>query len=468
MTSGQMVLYNTPYTIRKYNMDKYDQPEYLLATENDNFQKQCAMYQSYALMCLMTPIEVFDPFFSYSILKKFPQRVHDEAVRKMHKKGILVKRRGERALPGTLMSLAAKFFNVMVGQLPDNIFKQAVEYDKFLSSKDSKVHFSSEFVSSGMMACVLNLLSENKLSITFTYPEREILRMESLPMKLRSIGKQYQSLVSMEIDIEKVKKDDDEFMPYVPPINKLNLKRLNAEEYKDVLSNFLLSQDEFFSVLAVKIVDLLYKEKEYGLSLYQIKTRLEDFYTDKDITLLLERLCLNNPALVSRVGFNIVRYVHIDFIDQWAIINKNISVHSISEKTKERMTKTSAIIDTPMKRKEVVVPCLWTDVNGHSTDLIFKGCKEAIVDLVLRKPGIMEADIYRHLSLGLTRNEVLRLLTDLVEQGVLKQTQIVISFDHQSKPSIFKKRLPFRCTNNIAIEKTALTCFWVTPSYYTL
>ncbi|KAI7899976.1 uncharacterized protein BX663DRAFT_519176 [Cokeromyces recurvatus] len=462
ITAKQLVLYDHTYTLRRYHDNKYDQPDYLLEVENDKFKRQCSMFQSYALMSLITPIEVFDPFFSYSILKKFPQEVHDKMLNEMNKNGILIKKRKERALPGTLMSLSAKFFNTMVGQLPENMFKQAVEYEKFLSAAKSKVRFSAEFVSSGMMACLLNLISENKVLITMANLEKELKRIELLPSISRLIDA---SLIQFEIDIEKVN-DNDEFMSYIPSLDKLHLKTLNTNEFKNALSSFLLTQDQAFNTLSKYIVDLLYQEAELGLSLYQLKLKLNNSYSDKDILRALQLLCSNDPALVCRVGFNIVRYIHIAFINEWAIINKNIVTPSVSEKTKERMIEANIETDKKPEKEEIIIPCLWTDVNGHATDMVIKGCKDAIIDIVLRKPGITESDIYRHLSSGLTRREIQELLNNLVEQKALKQTQIIVDSSTQTKPSIFGKKMAFRCTNDFTIEKSTQTCFWVTPQVY--
>jgi hypothetical protein len=117
-------------------------------------------------MILMTPAEVFDPFYSYSLLRKFPKDLQEEVMDSMLKEGTLINNPGSRPIPGTRFSLSNKFVAVMVGKLPTNIFSQANEYDRFLSDLNDKTRFSPSYVSSGMMACLLNLASNEKVRMS--------------------------------------------------------------------------------------------------------------------------------------------------------------------------------------------------------------------------------------------------------------------------------------------------------------
>jgi hypothetical protein len=211
------------------------------------------------------------------------------------------------------------------------------------------------------------------------------------------------------------------------------------------------------------MIDLLGAEEECGLTLYQLKEKLGEPYTDDDIKLALHKLCFNDPALVCRVGYEGVRYVLAIFIDHWAVVTKNIEIFGADTLGNDDLDIKEAQKVIP--KKDTILPSLWTDINGSVTDSVLKGCKEIIVDIVYRKPGITEADIHRHLKAALCRREIRDILNILVEQRVLKQVQ-VSELSVPKKLSIFGKTKQVACSNTNAIEKSTQSCFWVTPSAY--
>lgn len=256
-------------------------------------------------------------------------------------------------------------------------------------------------------------------------------------------------------------------MTDAPNSDKLNIKKLDTEEYEQELSKLLDLQDEKGRNLIKSVIDALFEQGEVGLTLYQLKTQLQNSCTDEEIMMTVHKLCFSDPALICRVGFDAVRYVHIEFVESWSISNKNVTEHVTTAASKERIHKATDGQFKQVARKDIIIPSLWVDINGNVTDLVLNGCKEAIVDLVLRKPGISEADIYRHMSTGLSKREVRDLLNILVEQQSLRQIQVqTIPQEPKNKASIFAKHRMVRCTNNNAIERLTQSCFWVTPKTY--
>lgn len=112
----------------------------------------------------MTPTEVYDPFFAYAIISSYSSDLFDLAVLKMRERNCLIKSKRERSIPGTKFSMSARFSTLMCGVFPLSLFKQAQEYDKYLSFQSGKNRIAPEFISSGMMACILDLVSDNKVS----------------------------------------------------------------------------------------------------------------------------------------------------------------------------------------------------------------------------------------------------------------------------------------------------------------
>jgi hypothetical protein len=115
-------------------------------------------------MCLLTPSERYDPLFSYSVLSSFPRELQDEVMKEMRTEGTLIGCKGDRPVPGTRFGLSSKFTTSMSGKLPKHFFQQAREYDKYLNQL-GKNRFMADVVSSGMMGCILSLLSDNKVKL---------------------------------------------------------------------------------------------------------------------------------------------------------------------------------------------------------------------------------------------------------------------------------------------------------------
>lgn len=158
------VLYHSPLTIRKYMDTMYDQSDASVAVESDPENRLCNAFRIYALMTLMTPAELFDPFHAFHILGRFSPRIKEIMFEKMRATRTLIVASGDRPIPGSRLALSAKFMKDMRGQLPVHMFNQAKEYEKFLYTQTEKFKFSPAQVSSGMMACLLNLLSDNQVT----------------------------------------------------------------------------------------------------------------------------------------------------------------------------------------------------------------------------------------------------------------------------------------------------------------
>lgn len=253
-------------------------------------------------------------------------------------------------------------------------------------------------------------------------------------------------------------------MSYIPKLDEMYLKKMTEKEFDDALSDLVVNEDAFSAELLKKIVDLLFQEAQLGCTLFQLKENLSSIATDEDIIRALHKLCSNNPALVCRVGFEAVRYVHLAFMGDWSI--ESITTPDKNMKELFAQPSESFKINNNFEKKPFIVPSLWTDVNGNVTELLLKECKEAIVDIVVRRPGIAEADIQRLLKKALTRRETRDLLNILVEQQVLKRIQIALNPEPKKKMSIFSKTKQIKSVSVNIIEQTTQSCFWATPYTY--
>lgn len=113
-------------------------------------------------MSLLTPTEIYDPFYSYSIITSYPSDSFRDALSLLRSEGTLILAKQERSVPGTKYSMSAKFNALMCGESPE-LLQQAAKFDEYLSVQTTKNRFFFEYVNSGMMACLLDYMSENKV-----------------------------------------------------------------------------------------------------------------------------------------------------------------------------------------------------------------------------------------------------------------------------------------------------------------
>ncbi|KAI8364088.1 hypothetical protein BD560DRAFT_175438 [Blakeslea trispora] len=273
------------------------------------------------------------------------------------------------------------------------------------------------------------------------------------------------SLVRFDINVEIADKED-QITPYVPLLNQPQLKLLDSSAFNAEFDKLLESQDVGFDELLRQVMCLLYEQEEAGLTLYQLKSKVDSIYSDENVMHAVHVLCTNEPMLICRVGFEAVRYVHILFAKGWTV-STNVSEYDISNaEVREAIQEASKKIDVS-ERKDLIVPSIWTDVNGSTTDIVLRDCKEFLVDLILTKPGITEADIHRQAEMALSKRELRDVLSMLVEQQVLRQTCLRFSPNLMKKPSVFGKSRTISCKNNNSIEGATQSCFWVTSKPYT-
>lgn len=277
-------------------------------------------------------------------------------------------------------------------------------------------------------------------------------------------------MTQLGVDIQRNSQADQE-MADVPAASKVHIKQLTNKEYDATLSNLLISQSDKESAVLKAVIHALHEQHDVGMTLYQLKAKLQEqhhYFTDQEIVMAVRKLCYNKPALVCRVGFDAVRYVHIKFVDSWTINNKATKDHKLSDTVKQEvMSQTNGQFQVDVDKKDIVIPSLWIDINGNVTELVLNGCKKAIVDLVIRKPGISEAEIHRHMSRGLSKREVHDVLDILVEQQALKRLQVQTIPQHEAKrPSIFAQKTMVKCSSGESIGKLTHSCFWATPQIF--
>lgn len=200
LLSRMTTLYHQSLSARRVRDTEYDTNYSLIEDENDSenrdvellkvfsmvcrdihFRKSLYVYSlTHSLqMCLLTPVEVYDPFYAHYAISLYPRHVKTLAIDDLRARGALIRAKGERSVPDSKYGMAARLGSLMVGKLPENMFTQAKEYYKYLCEQTTSNRFLPEFVSSGMMACLLSLVSENKVSHRLNYALNFMLKKKN-------------------------------------------------------------------------------------------------------------------------------------------------------------------------------------------------------------------------------------------------------------------------------------------------
>jgi hypothetical protein len=128
--------------------------------------------------------------------------------------------------------------------------------------------------------------------------------------------------------------------------------------------------------------------------------------------------------------------------------------HSVSSDRQEELKR---------GRKDVIMPLMWNDINGHLLEPIWKGCLDIVVEALLNRPGVTFGHLCRSLSATLLPLEISDLLATLAQWGALRK--VVVSTAGSS--SLFKSdRLPLCTVPDNAIASSRHTSYWLVPGFY--
>ena len=116
-------------------------------------------------MILLCPSETYDPFFAYSVLLSYPEVHLEHALEELKEANVICGSKTDRRVPGTRYCLTARFFTWMNGKMPKDMLKQAKSYMEYLNEQTTVDRFVPEVTSGGMMACMIELISNNKVSM---------------------------------------------------------------------------------------------------------------------------------------------------------------------------------------------------------------------------------------------------------------------------------------------------------------
>jgi hypothetical protein len=268
----------------------------------------------------------------------------------------------------------------------------------------------------------------------------------------------------LDFEIEKVVKDQP--MPLelaTLPCQNVAIEKVEIRRFDSMIDALLSTKDEFNYQLLKQIVDALKKNTARGLLLTQLREELDMKYTDENIRYALRVLEEYSPPLVCRVGPISLRYVLVPYLDDWVIDTAGAASKAKSGGFSDHQV--NDFVSERLERSQLVVPNLWTDVNGLLTPLLLSIFLRAVTDLVIKRPGITISSIQRQFNKTFTRKEVHEILEILVKRETLKERKITV--ERYQKPTVFSKTRTSRSTRDVStINPFTQSCYWATSNYY--
>ncbi|KAI8370628.1 uncharacterized protein BYT42DRAFT_647852 [Radiomyces spectabilis] len=411
-------------------------------------------------MILLTPAEVYDPFYTFGIMEQYPPTVLQATVSEARTRGLLTKAHGarsmDRRLPGTTWGISNHFLAHMAPQWPPNMVAQAKEYEKHLTEANTS-HISSLAISSGIMACVLNLMAEDKATVSIENRAVELAKHRVPYHRRRTIDRQLLQF-SMKVHL-------DEPRQYTAPVLNTvadTLTPLNFERFEEIATGLLQLHTEEKPWLET-ILRLFRTAGEDGLTLVELKEKFVAVHDVEDRVMLrcLDILRKTTPPLVADVGYRVQRLVLTTYLEKWLIVPCKIPVPRAVRTHNTENTREFGHL-----RKTVVVPRLWNDVNGNRIPVIAFGCFEAMLGSVAERPGINLSQLCRLYKDALARIEIQDLLVELEACGAVRSLTIQVQRPQKKKNNLFSGLTQFSILEKDTIAEETETCYWVLPGYY--
>ncbi|CAG8444454.1 384_t:CDS:10 [Ambispora gerdemannii] len=471
------------------------------------------LIEAVAKMILMTPDDQYDPAHAFTILNRYPEETVTEALEKYKQMGAIVKMKGShsRRIPGRNFHVSDRFLSVMRGGLPDRLFTQAAAY----SNSCKEEHEFSAFSDSGTMACLLDMIVHKKLSLSeATLPpfvnESVVLNRKSRNANLerlnfnviiKPVGGQEPSSENNAMEItqessaslagnsndpnlsgtrQMANRDTQtnkkrKFIEDLPNENHSKRVRrvdtdddgnpnfLDEEKNQKLFAEFVAAQKDGTSKSCLNaIFHVISKFKDLGVTLLSLKEILHNnsvVISDTSLRHYLNMLEYNEPKLIRKVGYSMTRYICSCYATNWMIQIGNIS-QQLSSKNKTR--KQSSSSPPYADPKEFAPPRMWYDINGSIIETVFRGCLEAVIGVILQKPGIYKSNIQRKLRLIMSRCEIEDCLEELLQRRIISERCIL----KPQKVSLFSKPREFKECDPDTIDSQKISTFTVNSGYY--
>ncbi|ORZ22957.1 hypothetical protein BCR42DRAFT_403672 [Absidia repens] len=523
-TTIRQFMNSHPFTQRIHMNESYDHrsTQHLAGFKSD--KRVIVLLQEFFKMILMTPDELYNPFYAHAILSNYPQTLLDMALEQSRKDGILVRtnagHKTDRRIPKTSLIMSETFKRRINTQLPANIWSCALEYEKHLMSMTKTLLVARE-LDGGKMVCILDLLSQGKLSISIPDLNEIVDRFGSPRYTTRNIDEttlEYSLILEMT---------DHHYKHSSRKLNKQQeIQLLPGDLLESRLQKFCKnSWDKKISALVQQMVDYLHSQFSLGATLFELKQYI---LSEQGLDTLPDNLFLTGvdiitnqtkPPMATFVGHGDPRLVLTSELQPWTIApqckpdlyadtsnskytppthnstirptpvssGKHAKVYdpsrttvptkrtAISRQAKRRKLDYSVILTgegkeiTPQQQGKIIIPRLWNDIHGNRTDSIWINCMQLVVEAIMKRPGITFGHLRRIMKNTLSAVEIKELLNTLLDCGALRQLCVSVSISPSSLETncrLFTSQTTPRTISPSSIDPSMQTSFWLQPGYY--
>ncbi|CAG8528472.1 10119_t:CDS:10 [Funneliformis mosseae] len=459
----------------------YNNVDYAVMELNNEKHIKLECIQALIKMILMTPEDQYDPTHAFSILNRYEPYVK-EAIDLVKETGAIVKVKGgnDRRIPGRGFHVSDKFLSVISGKLPDRMFSQAVNFYK----KFKEATIFDQFANSGDMACILDLLSAGMVALSFANPDATILTKNIVPShrsrKIDVVNLNFDILLTPEINNSNIysessndesdknnessygirgqKRKREDNTTREESISTFKKGRFDKKPYintrkeaSKALKKLLEDLDQEFKGDVKDVYYIIENRGKVGIPLVSLKKLLR----------CVNILEFNVPSLIMKVGYSNSRYISGIYLKDW-LVNTTPTVKRPPTIDDVFMEENPSNYKVWSSVESFGPPRMWYDINGNFIESVFRGCLEAVLGLILQKPGICEANIYRKLSLVMSRCEVQDVLEELLDRkGIRKKSYI-----QPSKVTLFSKPAEFKECDINSLDSNKITYYWTNQNYY--
>ncbi|KAG2207978.1 hypothetical protein INT47_010962 [Mucor saturninus] len=398
----------TRLSINPLDQDLYDMPATITESQQANVVYIC---RTLIKMLLLTPDCRYDTEMAYKTLSQYLPSDIESALEEMRAEGLIIKDNARHCrIPGRAFNVSEKFLLISEGVVPFGMLDAAEAYHKNIVM--SKI-LNLKQISSGMVASILNLLSQKKIILQLKNKDTFIKTKESIFYPKPSAGlwsynlcqayiKKHLELVVQDAGVYGGKSD-------ICPDHKTYIVVPTSDQVVRYLKNLDPSDT------CLKVYQAVKSLRGAGGTFDDIIVCVnrDNKMDERDISKAVYKLTQNEPPLIHVVGFKQLRYVCTEFSPHWFL------------KTHDDKT--------------FVHPLMWNDASGKIIKSAFDGCAKAVISHILTKPGISHANLRKKFVGFFTDYELYSLLNYLVDIKVVHIKKIQRESPSR-KVSIFGKR----------------------------
>ncbi|CAO3624690.1 unnamed protein product [Cunninghamella blakesleeana] len=485
-------LVSNTFTMRTFEYGTYDVP--VVPSENTYDNRITELIITFFKMIIFTPIELYDPYYSYAVLNNFPNFLFKSAIQYLRDDGLLVRVKGnrvrDRRIPGTQFGISDKYMRIMSNKLPKKFFDKACEYEDYIN-KEKNLNIVPIELNGGMMGCILDMFSDGKISLNFQTNadfNNENLIPDYDARRLREIQIEYGIGIELINDPRTIIKSKNNEIDNIQQLIPLTPDQLQIQ--LDGL-NHLRNNDETYKLIK-EIVDYLTEVGQKGATLHELYQHLNS-KNESSVTVNNKQLldCINimayqiTPPIVAFVGFRESYIVLCTQLDSWAIFPPKVIADTPRTQVKQRRRKTTKVPDQirletgsssnqkgnekqPTERSKTIIPRIWRDVNGNLTKSVWNGCLNTLFETIFNRPGITLGQLSRIYYSAVTLMEIKDILDHMISQGILRKVCVSTPLKLSSKQShLFTKKVPLKMSKmSDTINDHCQTSYWVSSGYY--